>query len=213
MKFNSNNLINLKFKKEEKILNFNDFQKQNLNFDVVKLQEAYKQIIKIKKFDTAGGVAHFGAICLTRIPGDPHSIKDDKVRGLYWTKPNESGNEVSRDIAIDEGAYTELVPEFKNTYFKEVIDVISSKYKLGRVRILLKKPRSTLSWHRDPEPRLHIPIITNPGCLMVIENVAKHMPADGSVWITNNTKYHNAFNGGEENRVHLVACVLDYKFN
>ena len=23
----------------------------------------------------------------------------------------------------------------------------------------------------------------------------------------------NAFNGGEENRVHLVACVLDYKFN
>ena len=213
MKFNSNNLINLKFKKEEKILNFNDFQKQNLNFDVVKLQEAYKQIIKIKKFDTAGGIAHFGAICLTRIPGDPHSIKDDKVRGLYWTKPNESGNEVSRDIAIDEGAYTELVPEFKNTYFKEVIDVISSKYKLGRVRILLKKPRSTLSWHRDPEPRLHIPIITNPGCLMVIENVAKHMPADGSVWITNNTKYHNAFNGGEENRVHLVACVLDYKFN
>ena len=28
-----------------------------------------------------------------------------------------------------------------------------------------------------------------------------------------NTKYHNAFNGGEENRIHLVACVLDYKFN
>jgi hypothetical protein len=41
---------------------------------------------------------------------------------------------------------------------------LSSKYKLGRVRILLKQPRSTLSWHRDPEPRLHIPIITNPGC-------------------------------------------------
>ena len=61
--------------------------------------------------------------------------------------------------------------------------------------------------------RLHIPIISNPGCLMVIDNVAKHMPADGSVWITNNTKYHNAFNGGEENRIHLVACVLDYKFN
>jgi hypothetical protein len=28
---------------------------------------------------------------------------------------------------------------------------------------------------------------------MVIDNVAKHLPADGSVWITNNTKYHNAF--------------------
>ena len=213
MKQDSKNIINLSLKRDEKILNFNDFQKQNINFDIIKLQEAYKQIIKNKKFNTAGGVSHFGAICLTRIPDDPESIKDNKARGLYWTKPDKSGNEVSRDVAIDESAYTELVPEFENTYFKEVIDVLTSKYKLGRVRILLKEPRSTLSWHRDPEPRLHVPIITNPGCLMVIENVAKHMPADGSVWITNNTKYHNAFNGGEENRVHLVACILDYKFN
>ena len=147
------------------------------------------------------------------LPGDSKSVEGNKARGLYWTKPNQSENEVSRDIQIDESAYSEFVPEYKHTYFKEVFDVISSKYKLGRVRILLKEPRSTLSWHRDPEPRLHIPIITNPGAIMVVDHVAKHMPADGSVWITNNTKYHNAFNGGEENRIHLVACVLDYKFN
>ena len=54
---------------------------------------------------------------------------------------------------------------------------------------------------------------TNPGAIMVIDKVAHHMPADGSVWVTNNLKYHNAFNGGEENIVHLVACVLNYKFN
>ena len=213
MKIDSKNIVNLDSIREKKFLNFDDFKKQNLKFDIVKLQDAYKQIIKTKKFNTVDGVSHFGAICLTRVPGDPDSIKDNKARGLYWTKPDKSGKEVSRDFAINENAYTELVPEFKNTYFEKVIKVISSKYKLGRVRILLKEPRSTLSWHRDPEPRLHIPIITNPGCLMVIDNVAKHMPADGSVWITNNTKYHNAFNGGEENRVHLVACVLDYKFN
>ena len=41
---------------------------------------------------------------------------------------------------------------------------------------------------------------------MVIENVAKHMPADGKVWITNNTKYHNAFNGGEQNRF-AYSCL------
>jgi len=213
MNSNSKNIINLNLKREEKFLNFDDFQKQKLHFDIVKLKDAYNKIIKIKKFDTAGGVPHFGAICLTRVPGDPDSIKDNKARGLYWTKPDKTGDEVSRDVVINESAYTEIVPEFENTYFKEIIDALSSKYKLGRVRILLKEPRSTLSWHRDPEPRLHIPIITNPGCLMVIDNVAKHLPADGSVWITNNTKYHNAFNGGEENRVHLVACVLDYNFN
>ncbi len=213
MTVDSKNIINLDLKKDEKLLNFSDFQKQSLKFDINKLQEAYYQIIQTKKFDDGGGISHFGAICLSRKPGDPESIKGNKARGLYWTKPDKSGKEVSRDINIKESDYSEFVPDYENTYFKEVFDTLSSKYKLGRVRILLKEPRSTLSWHRDPEPRLHIPIITNPGCLMVIDNVAKHMPADGSVWITNNTKYHNAFNGGEENRVHLVACVLDYKFN
>ena len=213
MTANIKNIVNLELKKEEKLLNFSDFQKQNIKFDINKLREAYTQIIQTKKFDDGGGISHFGAICLTRKPGDPESIKGNKARGLYWTKPDRSGKEVSRDVSINEAEYSEFIPDYNNTYFKEVFDVLSSKYKLGRVRILLKEPRSTLSWHRDPEPRLHIPIITNPGCLMVINNVAKHMPADGSVWITNNTKYHNAFNGGEENRVHLVACVLDYKFN
>ncbi len=194
-------------------LNFNDFQKQNIVFDINELQKAYKEILEIKDFSGPEGITNFGAISLTQIPGDPDSIKGHKARGVFWTKPNSSGNEEIRDEKIDESAYSEFIDEFKNTYFKEVFDVLSAKYKLGRVRILLKQPRSTLSWHRDPEPRLHIPIITNPGCHMVIDNVAKHMPADGSVWITNNTKYHNAFNGGEENRIHLVACVLDYKFN
>ena len=193
-------------------LNFNDFQKQNIKFDIAKLQESYKEIIKTRKFEDAG-VTNFGAISLTQIPGDPESIKGSNARGVYWTKPDQTGKEAIRDINIKEEEYSEFVKEYENTYFKEVYDKLSLKYKLGRVRILLKQPRSTLSWHRDPEPRLHIPIITNPGCIMVIDNVAQHMPADGSVWITNNTKYHNAFNGGEENRIHLVACVLDCKFN
>ena len=213
MDVDTKKIINLDIKREKNFLNYNDFQKQNLKFDIKKLQEAYKQIIQTKKFDDGGGISHFGAICLTRIPGDPDSVKGNKARGLYWTKPDKSGKEVSRDIIIDEASYSEFISDYENTYFKEVFDKISTVYKLGRVRILLKEPRSTLSWHRDPEPRLHIPIYTNPGAIMVVDKVAKHMPADGSVWITNNTKYHNAFNGGEENRIHLVACVLDHKFN
>ena len=191
-----------------------DFYKiEGLKFDIVKLQESLKEVLKIKNYDTAGGISHFGAICLNQIPGKPDSIKGNNARGVFWTKPDHSGKEAKRDHAINESEYTEFIKDFEKTYFKEVYEKLSAKFKLGRVRILLKEPRSTLSWHRDPEPRLHIPIITNPGSIMVIEEAAKHLPADGSAWITNNTKYHNAFNGGEENRVHLVACVLDYKFN
>ena len=193
-------------------VNFEDFYEvPNLNFDIAKLKEDLEKILKNKRFNSPG-VTHFGAIPINQIPNDESSIKGNNIRGKYWTIADDTGKEVSRDVDIDESKYTQLVPEFEKTYFKEVFEILSKKYKLGRVRLLLKEPRSTLSWHKDPECRLHVPIITNKGCSMVIENVAKHLPADGKVWITNNTKYHNFFNGGEQARIHLVACVLESPF-
>ena len=193
-------------------VNFEDFYEvPNLNFDIAKLKEDLDKILKNKRFNSPG-VTHFGAIPINQIPNDESSIIGNNIRGKYWTIADDTGKEVSRDVDIDESKYTELVPEFEKTYFKEVFETLKKRFKLGRVRLLLKEPRSTLSWHKDPECRLHVPIITNKGCSMVIENVAKHLPADGKVWITNNTKYHNFFNGGEQARIHLVACVLDSPF-
>ncbi len=195
-------------------LNSSDFyQVPDLKFDISKLRNALKRVLARKSYDDAAGTKYIAGIFLNQIPGKPESITGENVKGIYWTKPDSSGKEEVRAKKIDESAYTEFVPDLADTYFKEVYEKLSEKFKLGRVRILLKEPRSTLSWHKDPEPRLHIPIITNPGSIMVIEEIAKHLPADGCAWITNNTKYHNAFNGGEEGRVHLVACILDYKFN
>ena len=192
---------------------FEDFyQVPDLKFDIQKLRGDLKDILEKKKFNSLG-ISHFGAIMMNQIPGDKNSTTGHNIRGVYWTKPDDTGKEVKRDQKIDEEKYCELVPEFRNTYFEEVYNELKKKFKIGRVRILQKEPRSTLSWHKDPEPRLHIPIITNPGCSMVIENVAKHLPADGKVWITNNTKYHNFFNGGEQNRIHIVACMLEDRFN
>ena len=196
------------------ILSKSDFCKvKDLKFDILKLREALKQVLSRKEYDDAVGTKYIAGISLNQIPEDPDSIKGENVKGIYWTKPDSTGKEDKRAKRIDETKYTEFVKDLEDTYFKEVYDILSKKFKLGRVRILLKEPRSTLSWHRDPEPRLHIPIITNPGCIMVIEEVAKHLPADGSAWLTNNLKYHNFFNGGEEDRVHLVACLTDYRFN
>mgnify|MGYP001448480711 FL=1 len=195
------------------IVSFDDFHEvQNLIFDISRLRKDLDKILKIKKFNSPG-VTHFGAIPINQVPNDENSTKGNNVRGKYWTIADDTGKEVVRDIDIDESKYTQLVPEFEKTYFKEVYETLRKRFKLGRVRLLLKEPRSTLSWHKDPECRLHIPIITNKGCSMVIENVAKHLPADGKVWITNNTKYHNFFNGGEQARIHLVACVLESPFS
>ena len=187
----------------------NFYKDESIKFDINKLQTALKEVDQRVARQSPLGERDINAICLTQIPGDPNSITGGNVRGLFWTKPDSTYEEVQREKPIDEEKYSEFVKLFEDTYFKEMYDALTKKYKLGRVRLLWKLPRTTLSWHRDPEPRLHIPIVSNFGARMCIDTEVHHMPADGSVWITDNTKYHNAFNGGEEDRVHLVATVLD----
>lgn len=180
-----------------------------LSIDIDRLGKCYLDFRSKLGFRTDDKTLRdFNAICINRIPGDENSITGGNVRGLYWTKPDTTNVEEQRLPYIEEHKYTEICPEFKDTYVEEVYNLISSKFKIGRVRFLMKPPRSCLSWHRDPEMRLHIPIITNEGCRMVIDNVSFHMPSNGSAYLTDNTKYHNFFNGSEIDRVHLVATVL-----
>ena len=59
------------------------------------------------------------------------SIEGHNIRGTYWTLPDATGKEVIRDVPIDESKYTELVPEFHNTYFEEVYKTLSKKFKFS----------------------------------------------------------------------------------
>jgi hypothetical protein len=182
-----------------------------LSIDIDRLGKCYFDFRSKLGFRTDDkSLRDFNAICVNRIPDDENSITGGNVRGLYWTKPDTTNVEEQRLEPVQEHLYTELCPEFEDTYVEEVYNLITSKFKLGRVRFLMKPPRSCLSWHRDPEMRLHIPIITNEGCRMVIENTSFHMPSNGNGYITDNTKYHNFFNGSEFDRVHLVATVLEH---
>lgn len=181
-----------------------------LSIDIDRLGKCYLDFRSQLGFRTDDKTLRdFNAICINRIPGDENSITGGNVRGLYWTKPDTTNVEEQRLPYIEEHRYTEICPEFKGTYVEEVYNLITSKFKLGRVRFLMKPPRSCLSWHRDPEMRLHIPIITNEGCRMIINDVSFHMPSNGSAYIVNNKEYHNFFNGSEIDRVHLVATILE----
>ena len=184
-----------------------DFKICNVYFDIKKLQSATNEL-----FTQMSWKQHIvKGLCMTQIPGDPSSADGDKLRGVFYTKPDSTGKEVQRENKLDESKYTEFVKEFKGTYFEEVYNVLNQYYNIGRIRLLLLEPRNSLSWHRDPEPRLHIPIFTNPGAHLCINDKLKHLPADGRVWFTDTRKYHTVFNGGEENRIHLVATYLGKK--
>ena len=70
-------------------LDFQDFQKQDIKFNISELQKAYREIIKIKNFDGPEGISNFGAISLTQIPGNPDSC-------LLYTSPSPRDGLLSR---------------------------------------------------------------------------------------------------------------------
>ena len=108
---------------------------------------------------------------------------------------------------MDERAFSEFVPAFRGTYFEEAYQELNKRFTIGRMRVLSKPIYNCNSWHRDPEPRLHIPIISNPGSLFIVNHHVTHFPADGSVYFTDTCGYHTALNGGESRRVHIVAAL------
>lgn len=172
-------------------------------FDPQKLNDALDQALAVD-----GWRGEFvKAISLSQIPSDEDSQRGNNLRGLYWTRPNHSYEEVEREEKVHEEEFSAFVKEYQHTYFYEVWQTLSRLAKIGRTRLLMMAPRKTLSWHRDPEPRLHIPIRTNPGALMIVNSHCTHLPADGSVYFTDTRGYHVAINGGEEERVHLVATL------
>lgn len=80
---------------------------------------------------------------------------------------------------------------------------------LGMYRSRLMFMRKTVySWHHDPSPRIHIPLISNTETnFMVIEDEVIRMKPDGSVYWVDTTRKHTYVNTSDELRVHIVGCV------
>jgi len=187
---------------------------ENVCFDVAELNKAVDELIKIRPFENTppkDGLLYSNAICLNYDAKELDEWFGGNVRGKYWTKPDSSFEEMEREPYIDESRYTLFNEKLNDTYFKYVYDKINEFFEIGRCRVIKMPQRTTLSWHRDPEKRLHIAIKTNHGARMFIEHTGYHIPADGNIYVTDNTKYHTAINGGEEDRIHLVATVLGTK--
>lgn len=178
-----------------------------VRFDVAELRRSLDEVLTRLDYDATYGEWGFGVLPVTRRPGSDGREPVD-LSGRFWIRPDDSYEEVAREQLVDEAAYTELVPGFEGTYLAEVVEALRTVATVGRVRINLKQPFNANSWHRDPEPRIHVPIHTNPGCLFVVNHHCTHLPADGHAYFTDTRGYHTALNGGDTPRVHLVAAVI-----
>ena len=95
------------------------YKDPDLKFDIKKMQSALKEVDSRVARQSPLGERDINAICLTQIPGDPNSITGGNVRGLFWTKPDSTYEEVQREEPIDETKYSEFVISF--SIFKGLI--------------------------------------------------------------------------------------------
>lgn len=102
-----------------------------------------------------------------------------------------------------------LLLRAKNIIMAEKIarDYLSGE--MGRAMISRLDPGSTIFWHddngayHDKHVRFHIPLVTNPGCIMYSGPESLHMEV-GSLWYFNNQVRHSAANWGGTYRLHLI---------
>ncbi len=181
-------------------------QKLSLNFDIAKLRSALEECLRRQGYMGGWLDDGFGVLPLTRRPGQENWHESD-LSGRYWLRADERYVEEAREDPVDEAAFSEFMPQFAGTYFEFVHSELAKRFSIGRMRVLSKGLYNCNSWHRDPEPRLHIPVVSNPGSLFVVNHHVTHLPADGSVYFTDTRCYHTALNGGERHRVHIVAVL------
>lgn len=95
------------------------------------------------------------------------------------------------------------VPLFDTPYLNEIM----SRYNLFHTRLMLVKPKTCYSHHRDRNKRIHIPLVTNEDCFFILDKQVVHLPADGTVYLVDTTKMHTFLNAGAEDRVHVVGQI------
>lgn len=151
-------------------------------------------------------------ICVNTISGHNDDIHLGRGSLIYdWDKFSHDNNgnlhAPFRQQKMQESDFTVLCTQFKNTLFEQMFEEVTKNYQVGRIRIMNSRPKTCLTWHVDNTHRIHYPLKTQEGCLMVIEDEVRHL--EKHTWYyTDTLKKHTAFNGSKEERLHLVVSIL-----
>lgn len=108
---------------------------------------------------------------------------------------------------LSENGYIEW--EFRNPIwdYLEYTNKVISDLKLHRTRLINLRRQTCYSYHKDFSQRMHIPLITNPSCWLIVDDVLHRYPADGSSYLINTTLSHTAVNASKRDRWHIVGCT------
>lgn len=186
------------------------YKKIDLDLDLQKLQDEVSSLFSrkdlfIKYFGTQLGLTYENDDSVNKFSDAVGSLDYDYGK---WTSEAMDAGELppAKTRKVTEKDFNKIVPDLKGMYIYDVLTELQKKFHIGRTRLMLSKPKTCLTWHNDSTYRLHIPIFTQQGCIMVWDNCTIHMPEGSCYWV-DTTQWHTAFNGSLKDRIHLVATV------
>lgn len=166
-----------------------DIQHTSTVLNQISLQKTVDCSIETERFDSCGSLMY---------DWDSHDSTDPN------SKPQLRKN-VRR-----EADFNILCSEFKGTYLGEVVELLHKEYNAVRGRMMALDWKTCLTIHRDSTQRIHIPIVTDENCMMLIDDKV-HRLSSGNTYLTDTTKPHTAFNASKIYRTHLVFCTDMFK--
>lgn len=168
-----------------------NYSKLNYNFDL--------DILAAESLELFSNHGDSGQISLKhRENSDKESLWDDGV-----------GSAAGFGQFLNTKDYTVLNENLKGTYLEKVHDTMAKDYNFGRMRLMKLSGRQCMSLHVDLERRIHVPIVTNENCLMIVDDEVIHMPADGNAYVVDTKKRHTALNSNKDfDRIHLMFDLL-----
>ena len=132
-----------------------------------------------------------GAIPFEEWP-QQHRLEDGKIRPAMVTNLAWRGFGIETESLVEE-----LVRKFEGQASRRMLSVVM--------------PGASIEPHADPQDerfitRVHVPLVTNPEAVFVIEGVAYHLEV-GSAYRVNINALHSVHNDGLTPRIHLMFDV------
>ena len=88
----------------------------------------------------------------------------------------------------------------------------------GKIACAYLPPGKVIKPHKDGgqyytfHNRIHVPLVTNPGVMMTVDQEEFQMEV-GNIYLFQNLRRHAARNQGQEARIHLIMDVLDPRYS
>ena len=178
--------------------------KTNISVDLEQIQKDLAHVLTLQRWPEPPPLSKLphNQICLNHTVGS--------------TDPWLEGAGSLRDSGLTESDFTIFNKDLPN-YTRTVLENLARQegVTFGRIRYMRLPSKSGLSVHYDDEQRYHLVLQTNRFAMFghVYEGDDElgkvyHIPADGVFYKVDTTLTHFVYNGGWEDRIHLVICAI-----